>query len=154
MPDFYRRGCLRLLAAHVPAPEPAGLRRADARGARLDRITSNTPLQALDLLNDPIFVEAAPVLGGAGVAPGWRDDAVFAGRSPGAQTSAERPPSSDAFDAARECAAPVPAGTGEGGAIRDRRRSPVPRDVHPPELAAMATVTRAVLNLHEMITRN
>ena len=32
--------------------------------------------------------------------------------------------------------------------------SSVPRGLRAPELAAMATVTRAVLNLHEMITRN
>ena len=35
-----------------------------------------------------------------------------------------------------------------------RRRAPVPGELKPAELAAMTTVARAILNMHETITRN
>ena len=121
----------------------------------LDRITSNTPLQALDLLNDPIFVEAA------------RSFATLALRQEGATDARirwvftralSRPPDAAELRTLSTLHANVLRRFQQTPAEAERfvsiGESPVPRGVRAPELAAMATVTRAVLNLHEMITRN
>jgi hypothetical protein len=122
----------------------------------VNRVTSNTPLQALVLLNDPIFVEAARAFAQEIATHGGRDfnhrlDWAF-------ERALNRTPSKkertilaqlyrkdlDRFrvdsDAARKLLA-----VGE---------APVAQNIQPPELAAMTMVARAILNLHETITRN
>jgi len=125
-----------------------------------NRSPSNTPLQALVLLNDPVYVEAARVLaekilregGGARDAAFVRKlEWTFAralGRPPvRAETraleglhAAQRTRYLADESAARELLA-----TGA---------SPVPVDLPVADLAAWTAVARAVLNLHETITRN
>ncbi len=125
-----------------------------------NRSPSNTPLQALVLLNDPVYVEAARVLaekilregGGARDAAFVRKlEWTFAralGRPPvRAETraleglhAAQRTRYLADESAARELLA--------AGA------SPVPVDLPVADLAAWTAVARAVLNLHETITRN
>ena len=118
-------------------------------------MSSNTPLQALDLLNDPIYVEAARVFaqnivrhGGKSLDAriGWAFEKALS-RTPDPQErvilemlyrrNLARFRASP--DSARDLLAigDAPAGTGSA-----------------PELAAMTTVARAILNLHETVTRN
>jgi hypothetical protein len=122
----------------------------------LERVVSDTPLQALDLLNDPIYVEAARVFaegalrqGGAGVprqvtwvfrralgrAPEPEELRTLTTLHASSLARFQKSPE-DARKLIRTGEFPVPAGT-----------DPVP-------LAAMTSVTRVVLNLHELITRN
>ena len=122
----------------------------------VNRTTSNTPLQALDLLNDPIYVEAARTFAQHAVTNGgnrfnaqleWIFDRAL-NRRPRAEERAvlrglyERNLKRFAADtaAARDL-------LGEGEA-------PLPANADAVHVAAIATVTRAVLNLHELITRN
>ena len=139
----------------------------------MSRSISNTPLQALDLLNDPIYVEAARVFAQNAAGPsgplGFDAQLAFVfdralNRAPTAEERSilrrlyERNLKRFTADPARaraflaEGQTPLPASvnvrstssgqahsTGSGQAVR---------------LAAMATITRAVLNLHELITRN
>jgi len=122
----------------------------------VNRTTSNTPLQALDLLNDPIYVEAARVFAQHAVANGgnrfdaqleWIFDRAL-NRLPRAEERAvlrglyERNLKRFAADTAAARAL-----LGEGDA-------PLPATANTVQAAAMTTVTRAVLNLHELITRN
>lgn len=118
------------------------------------RETSNTPLQALDLLNDPTFVEAARVfaqeLMTAHADPAERLDAAF-------QQLLSRAPSTDEVallarlykkQLARYLAKPADAKLLLGIGL-----SPAVASLDPAELAATTAVTRALLNLHETITR-
>jgi hypothetical protein len=122
----------------------------------MNRPASNTPLQALVLLNDSIFVEAARVfaeniLVNGGQTLKKRIDWAFQralGRRP---SSAERAilvqlhkQSLSEFSASPERAQEF-VHVGE---------APVAESLSAPELAAMAAVARAVLNLHELVTRN
>lgn len=60
--DRYRRGLYILFQRTVPYPMLMNFDQPDASLPACRRERSNTPLQALNLLNDPVFVEAAQAL--------------------------------------------------------------------------------------------
>ncbi|MFM1770345.1 MAG: hypothetical protein RJA22_2874 [Verrucomicrobiota bacterium] len=119
------------------------------------RPVSNTPLQALNLLNDPIFVEAARVLAAQTLREGgrrfetrlrWACERVLA-----------RPPQPEEArllqglldqQLARYRQDPAAA-----RALLAVGEAPAPKG-DPAELAAWTAVTRALLNLNETVTRN
>ena len=122
----------------------------------MNRVNSNTPLQALVLLNDPTFVEAARVfaektLRNGGPSLDARIDWAFMQALDRKPTAAERrvlanlhATSLAEFQTKRQSAQDLIH-------IGD---APVEKDLKPTELAAMTVLTRAILNLHETITRN
>lgn len=152
---LYRRGLYTFWCRTFLQPS---LQAFDAPGREectIERINSNTPLQALALLNDPTYVEAARNLaeetmrnGGARVTDriNWTFMRTL-DRKPNSQESGllrklyDEEYSHYAQDAkdAKELLA-----VGE---------SSPPKDVNASELAAWTSVARAVLNLHETITR-
>jgi hypothetical protein len=122
----------------------------------LERTSSDTPLQSLDLLNDPIYVEAARVFaehalkdGGPTVATqiSWAFARVT-GRKPDAF---ELRTLTTLHEKSRTRFRANPKGASAFVRIGER---PVTSTASPVTLAAMTTVTRAMLNLHEMITRD
>lgn len=139
-----------------------------------ERVRSNTPLQSLVLLNDPEFVEAARVLAErslraalpsplAGEGQGVRGKPTST-TNPSAIITAlyrfalERTPTSD------ELALLVPlflkhkaaydADPSAARTLVEIGERPTPADINPAELAAAASVARAVLNTHEFVTRD
>ena len=122
----------------------------------VNRINSNTPLQALDLLNDPIFVEAARVFAENVLDKGGKT--LDAQLSWAFERSLERKPAEPELKVLRDLHrnASIHFETDKKGAsdllaIGD---TPVPATMKPSDLAAMTSVTRVILNLHEAITRD
>ncbi len=120
-----------------------------------DRLRSNTPQQALVLLNDPTYVEAARVFAARILADGGADDqariAWAVHRALSRPARAEEPPVLLALLTKHRA---------EFSAERDGARkllavgqAPLPANADQAELAAWTSVARTVLNLHECITR-
>jgi hypothetical protein len=129
-PDRYRRGMYTYIWRQSQHPLLTTFDAADAQTACTRRNRSNTPLQALHLANDPVFVEFANALGTRIEAEGPPDDA---GRI--------------AF-AFRVCFAREPS-TAEAARVQtylDAKRKTDPK-------TAWAAVARVLMNLDEFITR-
>jgi hypothetical protein len=121
-----------------------------------ERPRSNTPQQALVLLNDPTYVESARVFAAAILQQGG---GTTADRLNWAYRRAlSRPPQdaeakllTDLLEKHRQqFAADKPAAE----KLLTIGNAPRPAGIDPAELAAWTSLARAVLNLHETITRN
>jgi hypothetical protein len=118
------------------------------------RNVSNTPLQALTLLNDPEFVEAARVLAQHGISAGSADSLRLS-------FIYQRVVCRDPSDQERESLAGFladqrtyyQANTNDAAALVAVGIAPVTTPGDKAELAAWTAVCRVVLNLHESITR-
>ena len=154
--DLYRRGIYTLWQRTFLHPSLAAFDAPTREECTINRTNSNTPLQALVLLNDPIYVEASRVFaehilkhGGRGTASQieWAFERTLT-RKP---TAEERRILADlhAKSLARFRGAPA-----DAQALIHEGEAPVPADLKPADLAAMTSVARAILNLHETITRN
>jgi hypothetical protein len=122
----------------------------------VNRVNSNTPLQALDLLNDPIFVEAARVFAENILDRGGKTlDAQLAWAF---ERSLERKPDESELGVLRELHrnAAIHFETDRAGAagLLAVGEAPVPETMKAADLAAMTSVARVILNLHEAITRD
>jgi len=144
-PDRYRRGLYVFFQRTVPYPQLVNFDAPDTTATCSRRRRSNTSLQALDLLNDPVFVEAAQglalrLLKEAPAKPLDRIEAAFEmtlGRKPSPR-EADRVMQFYDRQLAEADPAVMPL---------------VPEGVKPNEAAAWVSVSRALLNLDEFITR-
>ncbi len=118
----------------------------------VNRVSSNTPLQALVLLNDPIFVEAARVL-----AQRMYGETTFEARVNLAYWQAlSRPATAAEIGVLREFYAKSRQELTDAAAAELLAVGEAPRlsNADPKELAALTTVARTILNLHGTVTRN
>jgi hypothetical protein len=132
-PDRYRRGLYTFFWRATPHPMLMAFDAPDATRACTRRERSNTPLQALTLLNDEAFFECAEALAGRVLREGPADDA---GRL--------------AYGF-RLCLARAP-GDPESKRLADLLAQ-VRDDPNAAEEEAWTTVARVLLNLDEFITR-
>jgi hypothetical protein len=146
-PDRYRRGLYTFFYRATPPPSMNVFDAPDGYSTCTRRIRSNTPLQALALLNDTAYVEFAEGLA--------------------ARVLKEVPANDSARleHAFRLCLARKPSATeagrlgellkGELAALTDAEAKAVkaPAGVEPKQFAAWTTVARVLLNLDETITR-
>jgi hypothetical protein len=119
-----------------------------------DRTCSNTPQQALTLLNDPSFVEAARALAEVLLAkPGTDDERIDRAyeRALGRPAKATERASLAQFLAGQR--AHFRANPEEARKLLRVGLRPAAADLDPAESAAWASVCRVVLNLHETITK-
>ncbi len=152
---LYRRGLYTFWCRTFLQPSLEAFDAPSREECTINRPRSNTPLQALALLNDPTYVEAARALaegivrrGGAAVDD--RIDWMFMqtlDREPTpAETSLVAKLYREEFERYEEDAADAK----ELISVGER---PVAKDLDAGELAAWTEVARAALNLHETITR-
>jgi hypothetical protein len=154
--DLYRRGVYTFWQRSFLHPTLVTFDAPSREECTVNRVNSDTPLQALDLLNDPIYVEAARVFAqhilkdGGQTSPARFDWAFF--RALGRKPTPEERRALDGLyrkNLARFQAAPASAQQ-----LAHVGEAPVAANEPAAELAAMTTVARAILNLHETITRN
>ena len=153
--DLYRRSLYTFWKRTLPHPTMTVFDAPDREFCTVRRSTTNTPLQALTLMNDPTFVEAARKLAER-ILLEWAPDsagrvsALFelaAGRRPdGAeaeilQASLQR--FLDSFADAED----------EAAELLSVGRSEADRRIDPRELAAYAALANLILNLDEVITK-
>ncbi len=152
-PDQYRRGIYSHWQRTFLHPMLANFDAPSREDCVALRTASNTPQQALTLLNDPSFVEAARVWASR-LLPAANNDAERIRLA--FSESLTRPPTPeelrgllDFLNAARKAYSERPADIPRLLAIGN---SPPPKDASP-ELAAWTSLCRVILNLHETITR-
>jgi hypothetical protein len=152
-PDRYRRGIYTFRFRSVPYPPLQNFDSPNGDFSCVRRVRSNTPLQALTTLNEPVFMECAQalarrVLEHGGATEDQRLTYAFrlcVARSP---TEREMAVLRGVLDKQRSRFA-------EGGAKPDElvAKDPMPPGVTPPQLAAWTVVSRVLLNLDETITK-
>src|SRR5262249_39099903 len=152
--DRYRRGLYVVWKRASPYPSFMAFDAPARFACRVSRPRSNTPLQALTLLNDPVYVEATLAFARRVVTerPGGTVEErithafrLAVSRTPDAREVAVL---EGLFDAERDAMAGDPAAAKklvEGFAA--------PKDVPPAEFAAWYAVCAALLNLDETITK-
>ncbi|MBI3470063.1 MAG: PSD1 domain-containing protein [Candidatus Solibacter usitatus] len=154
--DLYRRGLYTLWQRTFLHPSLATFDAPTREECTANRTNSNTPLQALVLLNDPTYVEAARVFAQKILQEGGRgleDRVTWAflralSRKP---TPQERRTLAVLY---RKSLARFQAAPADAKEFLQAGEAPLLREAKPAELAALTAVARAILNLHETITRN
>lgn len=154
--DLYRRGIYTFWQRTFLHPTIMNFDAPTREECAVFRTISNTPLQALDLLNDPTFVEAARVFGAHILQHGGKDlqtQIRWAFRE-----ATTRYPDNDELqillDLHAKSVAHFKADGSQAAAYIQTGDSAVPQNISRVELAAMSNVARAILNLHEVITRD
>ncbi|MCB9936800.1 MAG: PSD1 domain-containing protein [Planctomycetaceae bacterium] len=152
---LYRRGLYTYWQRTFLHPSLLAFDAPSREECTVDRPRSNTPLQALALLNDPTYVEAARSLASRALRDGGaseqsRLDYAFRqvlGRSPSSEEQSVLIPLYEKhfreYTAEQEAANQLL----KVGAL------PKPDNLDSSELAAWTSVARVILNLHETITR-
>lgn len=153
---LYRRGMYTYWQRTFVQPSLLAFDAPSREECTVERVRSNTPLQALVLLNDPTYVEAARALAARTLRDGGADTAArinFAFR----QATSREPRAAEAKILADLFAKHLAEYTANKAAASDVQKNgdfQPPAGLDPAELAAWTSVARVILNLHETITRN
>ena len=155
MSSVYRRGMYTHWQRSFPHPAMIALDAPSREECTCDRPKSNIPQQALVLLNDPEFVEAAKAfaakaLKDGGAADGDKVKWAFERATGRAPKPEESKVLLALLEKHRKQFATQPEEAKKLLTIGD---VPPPKDAKPEELAAWVSVCRTILNLHETITR-
>ncbi len=153
--ELYRRGLYTHWQRQYLHPSMLAFDAPSREECTAKRARSNTPLQSLALLNDPTYVEAARVFAEELVAKGGPDreriDRAFERAVTRPATDQEAAVLEGLLAAHREAYRADPEAAAALLAVGE---AAAPASLDAAELAAWTSVTRAVLNLHEVITRN
>ena len=153
--DLYRRSLYTFWKRTLPHPAMTVVDAPDREFCTVQRSTTNTPLQALTLMNDPTFVEAARklaerVLRQSALAPAERVALLF-------ELAAGRRPDSDEFSILSKSFSQLhesfSAGGSEASALLTVGESAPDAGIDPVELAAYTALANLILNLDEVITK-
>lgn len=153
--DQYRRGLYTYWKRSFVHPSMLAFDAPDRQECTAMRARSNTPLQALVLLNDPSYIEASRAFAQRIIAEGGstpNDRVAWAFR----QALAREPQAAEVgeleslYQKQRAWYAQHP---DEVGALVAVGQSPVPGDLEAADVASWTAVARALFNTHEFVTR-
>ena len=151
----HRRSLYTFIKRTAPAPQLSTFDAPNRESCSVRRERTNTPLQALLLLNDPQFLEAARhlawrVMGEGGEAPAERAALAF-------ELCTARPPDEAELEELlalyREQLRDYEADPEAAGALVAVGASPPPAEADPLELAAWMVVCNLILNLDEVLVK-
>jgi hypothetical protein len=152
--DLYRRSLYTFVCRSFPHPAMAAFDAPSREECTAERPRSNIPQQALVLLNDPVFVEAARAFGERIIRENKSDNArlewAFGEVLTRKPTSSETTVLSKLLKTQK---ARYQKDEASAKALLATGASPAPTDLKPIELAAWTTVGRALLNLYETTAR-
>jgi hypothetical protein len=153
--DLYRRGLYTYWCRTFLHPSLLAFDAPSREECTAERTRSNTPTQALVLLNDPIYVEAARVFAEQIVRQGGslvpeRISWAFRRALSRAATQDELQVLVDLHERHRQY---YVANVDEARKLLTVGESPAPQEIDAADLAAWTSVARTILNLHETITR-
>ena len=154
--NLYRRGLYTYWCRTFPHPSLVAFDAPSREECTVERPRSNTPLQALVLLNDPTYVEAARVFAQRMIRAGGKTTEQrlhYAFRQ--ALCRKARPDELEVLGSLYEKHLhEYQADKTAAVALLRVGDHPAAKDMNPAELAAWTSVARIVLNLHETVTRN
>lgn len=153
--DKYRRGLYTTWRRSNPYPSMATFDAPNREVCTLRRVRTNTPLQALVTLNDPVYVEAAQALARKIVQQGG--ETSLAQAETAFQLCLTRPakPQEAARVAAlfEETRATLNETPAEALKLASEPLGPIPDGMHAVDLAAWTVVSNALLNLDEVLMK-
>ncbi len=152
--EQYRRGVYMYWKRTFVHPSMLAFDAPTRQESEAQRASSNTPAQALVLLNDPTYVEAARVFAARMLASGG--ETLESQINWAYQEALSRPPRTEELALLLDLHASQLAAyeADEDGAVQLIKTGIAPAEAESPaQLAAATAVTRAIFNLHEMITR-
>lgn len=156
--DRYRRGIYTFRRRSTPYPVFTNFDVPNGDSSCVKRTRSNTPLQALTLLNETIFVDCARALAVKSLGEGGKSDSdriAFAFRSCTSRqpTATELKILTQLLAQQRERLAKGEMNAKKLFTGEKDGNSTLPKDITLEEAAAMTVVTRVILNLDETITK-
>jgi mono/diheme cytochrome c family protein len=154
-PDQYRRGLYTYWQRTFLHPSLLAFDASTREECTAQRPRSNTPLQALVLLNDPTYVEAARTLAESIVREGGEMESRIHFAYQHVLGRDARPRELQLLEKLYEDHhKQYEADPKAAEALLAVGQRPLPRNLNLAEVAAWTSVTRVLLNLHETITRN
>jgi len=154
--DRYRRGLYTFFQRTVPYPMLMTFDSPDSNLSCTRRERSNTPLQALTILNDPAFFECSQALGRRIVEVTQQKDSSLDARIKRAfQLCLSRQPSPDEFDIIKQLYQDqIQLLKSDQAAISQLTNAQnIPAGSTPQEVAAWIIIGRVLMNLDEFVTR-
>ncbi len=152
---LYRRSLYTFWKRTLPHPAMTVFDAPDREFCTVQRSTTNTPLQALTLMNDPTFVEAARKLAERAIREAGPDADARIGRV--FELAAGRRPEPAEARVLRDTLKQLLESYAEGGdeaqALLGVGASKADSAIDPRELAAFAALANLILNLDEVITK-
>ncbi|MDA7907717.1 DUF1553 domain-containing protein, partial [Akkermansiaceae bacterium] len=150
--DLFRRSLYTIWKRTVNPPSMAILDAADREACSVGTKRTNTPLQALTLLNEIAFVESARKLAERILHENPPDPVAHAFKI--VTLRDPRPDENEILtQGLREYLSHFRANPDAAKSLTTIGTAPVPKDLDPIELAAHTTLANVLLNLDEVITR-
>jgi mono/diheme cytochrome c family protein len=154
--DQYRRGLYTYWQRSFLHPSLLAFDAPSREECTTERPRSSTPLQALVLLNDPTYVEAARAFAERIIKEGGPNvgDRLNWSYRQALSRSIKPEETKILTELYRKHHDEYTKDAKQGQQLVSVGQRPVPKDIEPAELAAWTSVARVILNLHETITRN